>query len=231
MIAAPAGLSAGEACAVCEHAPSYEEISQRAYLIALEQGGGDKVTNWLQAERDRRAQPGRRRPGGPHRAAARERSQGAGRGGPRARARARPLAALRRRERLLRLPALRRSPLRPHRRAAGQRRRGAVGAVPGAVVRAACRLTAPRPRPVPCCRKGPLSSVAFRVRLRLCLYRPPRNVQAGRSAAARLRRVLSVQELLGAENPRQYGGPSDEPVVGDWNGSTSDGIGVFTPLH
>jgi len=33
-------------------APSYEEIAARAYFIALEEGGGDEVTNWLRAERE-----------------------------------------------------------------------------------------------------------------------------------------------------------------------------------
>jgi hypothetical protein len=35
------------------HSPSYDEISERAYFISLEkEGGGDEVTNWLQAERE-----------------------------------------------------------------------------------------------------------------------------------------------------------------------------------
>jgi hypothetical protein len=34
------------------HAPSYDEISERAYLISLEEEGGDEVANWLQAERE-----------------------------------------------------------------------------------------------------------------------------------------------------------------------------------
>ena len=34
------------------HAPSHDEISARAYFIALEEGGGDEVTNWLRAERE-----------------------------------------------------------------------------------------------------------------------------------------------------------------------------------
>ena len=32
--------------------PTYDEISQRAYFIALEEGGGDEVGNWLRAERE-----------------------------------------------------------------------------------------------------------------------------------------------------------------------------------
>ena len=32
--------------------PTHAEISERAYFIALEQGGGDEVTNWLRAERE-----------------------------------------------------------------------------------------------------------------------------------------------------------------------------------
>jgi len=32
--------------------PSYDEISERAYFISLEEGGGDEVTNWLRAERE-----------------------------------------------------------------------------------------------------------------------------------------------------------------------------------
>jgi hypothetical protein len=34
------------------YAPSYDEISERAYFISLEPEGGDEVTNWLQAERE-----------------------------------------------------------------------------------------------------------------------------------------------------------------------------------
>ena len=34
------------------HAPSYDEISERAYFISLEEEGGDEVENWLQAERE-----------------------------------------------------------------------------------------------------------------------------------------------------------------------------------
>ena len=30
--------------------PSYDEISERAYFISLEDGGGDEVANWLRAE-------------------------------------------------------------------------------------------------------------------------------------------------------------------------------------
>jgi hypothetical protein len=33
-------------------APSHDEICARAYFIALEEGGGDEVTNWLRAERE-----------------------------------------------------------------------------------------------------------------------------------------------------------------------------------
>ncbi|MGA2929664.1 MAG: DUF2934 domain-containing protein [Solirubrobacteraceae bacterium] len=33
-------------------APSYEEVAARAYFIAMEEGGGDEVTNWLRAERE-----------------------------------------------------------------------------------------------------------------------------------------------------------------------------------
>jgi hypothetical protein len=47
---------AQKAAAVGEQAnrqsPSYDEISERAYLISLEEGGGDEVENWLQAERE-----------------------------------------------------------------------------------------------------------------------------------------------------------------------------------
>ena len=32
--------------------PTHAEISERAYFIALEQGGGDEVANWLRAERE-----------------------------------------------------------------------------------------------------------------------------------------------------------------------------------
>jgi uncharacterized membrane protein len=34
------------------HSPSYDEISERAYLISLEDGGEDEVENWLRAERE-----------------------------------------------------------------------------------------------------------------------------------------------------------------------------------
>jgi len=44
--AAPASPDAGG------QSPSFDEISQRAYFISLEQGGGDEVANWLQAERE-----------------------------------------------------------------------------------------------------------------------------------------------------------------------------------
>jgi Protein of unknown function (DUF2934) len=32
--------------------PSHFEISERAYFIALEQGGADELGNWLRAERE-----------------------------------------------------------------------------------------------------------------------------------------------------------------------------------
>ena len=32
--------------------PSYDKISERAYFISPEEGGGDDVANWLRAERD-----------------------------------------------------------------------------------------------------------------------------------------------------------------------------------
>jgi len=32
--------------------PSHAEISERAYFIALDQGGADEVGNWLRAERE-----------------------------------------------------------------------------------------------------------------------------------------------------------------------------------
>ena len=32
--------------------PTHSEISERAYFIALETGGGDEVGNWLRAERE-----------------------------------------------------------------------------------------------------------------------------------------------------------------------------------
>jgi hypothetical protein len=34
------------------HPASYDEISERAYFISLEEGGGDEVENWLRAERE-----------------------------------------------------------------------------------------------------------------------------------------------------------------------------------
>ena len=34
----------------CE--PTHGEISERAYFIALEQGGADELGNWLRAERE-----------------------------------------------------------------------------------------------------------------------------------------------------------------------------------
>jgi Protein of unknown function (DUF2934) len=32
--------------------PSHADISERAYFIALEQGGADELGNWLRAERE-----------------------------------------------------------------------------------------------------------------------------------------------------------------------------------
>ena len=32
--------------------PTHSEISERAYFIALELGGGDELGNWLRAERE-----------------------------------------------------------------------------------------------------------------------------------------------------------------------------------
>ena len=34
------------------HEPSHDQISERAYFIALEQGGADELGNWLRAERE-----------------------------------------------------------------------------------------------------------------------------------------------------------------------------------
>jgi len=34
------------------HGPTHAEISERAYFIALEQGSGDELGNWLRAERE-----------------------------------------------------------------------------------------------------------------------------------------------------------------------------------
>jgi hypothetical protein len=34
------------------HEPSYDEISKRAYFIALESGDADELGNWLRAERE-----------------------------------------------------------------------------------------------------------------------------------------------------------------------------------
>jgi hypothetical protein len=47
---AQAAAAAGEQANA--HLPSYDEISERAYFISLEEGGGDEVANWLQAERE-----------------------------------------------------------------------------------------------------------------------------------------------------------------------------------
>ncbi|HUA05693.1 MAG TPA: DUF2934 domain-containing protein [Solirubrobacteraceae bacterium] len=35
-----------------QHEPTHAAISERAYYIALEQGGADQVGNWLRAERE-----------------------------------------------------------------------------------------------------------------------------------------------------------------------------------
>jgi Protein of unknown function (DUF2934) len=32
--------------------PTHSEISERAYFIALEHGGGDELSHWLRAERE-----------------------------------------------------------------------------------------------------------------------------------------------------------------------------------
>jgi len=41
------------AAAVSErHEPTHDEISERAYFIALEQDGSDELGNWLRAERE-----------------------------------------------------------------------------------------------------------------------------------------------------------------------------------
>ncbi len=34
------------------HEPTHSAISERAYFIALEQGGADELGNWLRAERE-----------------------------------------------------------------------------------------------------------------------------------------------------------------------------------
>jgi hypothetical protein len=34
------------------HLPTHDQISERAYFIALEQGGADELGNWLRAERE-----------------------------------------------------------------------------------------------------------------------------------------------------------------------------------
>jgi Protein of unknown function (DUF2934) len=47
-----AGRSDPSAAPASRRSPSYDEISQRAYFMALEQGGGDEVANWLRAERE-----------------------------------------------------------------------------------------------------------------------------------------------------------------------------------
>ncbi len=36
--------------ASAQREPSHAEISQRAYFLALERGGGDELGNWLRAE-------------------------------------------------------------------------------------------------------------------------------------------------------------------------------------
>jgi Protein of unknown function (DUF2934) len=40
------------AAAPTRYEPTHSEISERAYFIALEQGGGDELGNWLRAERE-----------------------------------------------------------------------------------------------------------------------------------------------------------------------------------
>ena len=40
------------AAAPKRHEPSHAQISERAYFIALEQGGADPLDNWLRAERE-----------------------------------------------------------------------------------------------------------------------------------------------------------------------------------
>jgi hypothetical protein len=47
---AQAAAAAGEEANT--HTPSYDEISERAYYISLEEDGGDEVANWLRAERE-----------------------------------------------------------------------------------------------------------------------------------------------------------------------------------
>ena len=44
--ASPSGLPANR------RLPSYDEISERAYFISLDDDGGDEVANWLRAERE-----------------------------------------------------------------------------------------------------------------------------------------------------------------------------------
>ena len=34
------------------YGPTHDQISERAYFIALEQGGADELGNWLRAERE-----------------------------------------------------------------------------------------------------------------------------------------------------------------------------------
>ncbi len=36
--------------ASAQREPSHDEISERAYFLALERGGGDELGNWLRAE-------------------------------------------------------------------------------------------------------------------------------------------------------------------------------------
>lgn len=41
---------ANAASASAQREPTHDEISARAYFLALEQGGGDELGNWLRAE-------------------------------------------------------------------------------------------------------------------------------------------------------------------------------------
>ena len=38
--------------ASAQREPTHDEISERAYFLALEQDGGDELGNWLRAERE-----------------------------------------------------------------------------------------------------------------------------------------------------------------------------------
>ena len=42
----------GRAGEANRHSPSHDEISERAYFVSLEEGGGDEVANSLRAERE-----------------------------------------------------------------------------------------------------------------------------------------------------------------------------------